>query len=203
MHSLTPSTAHLPVWSYATSRWAAAGIAWLAMAGVGCSHRAAKLDPDLLPESQGARITHSNILRADYAGSESCRPCHQSLYTDWLGSPMRQMTRRPTTGQIRAPFDGRTWNFKGDQASFEQHGEVHFMRTHTQASGDHLYRITRVIGGRTREDFAGLEVGGTQPDEPVIGDAHNEAILPVSYFFETTSFRCDETFFVIWNMSIC
>ncbi|HEX7596652.1 MAG TPA: cytochrome c3 family protein, partial [Polyangia bacterium] len=63
------------------------------------------------------------------------------------------------------------------------------MRTQTKNSGDHLYRITRVIGGRTREDFAGVEVSGTQPDAPVIGDAHNEAILPVSYFFETASFR--------------
>jgi hypothetical protein len=134
-------------------------------------------------------VVRSNILRADYAGSESCRSCHKSLYDDWLGSPMRRMTRLPATAQIRAPFDGRTWKFKGDEARFEQKGAVRFVRLHTRRFGNHLYRITRLIGGRTREDFAGVEVTDSKPDAAIIGDAHDEVILPVSYFFETASFR--------------
>ena len=133
--------------------------------------------------------THSNILRADYAGSASCRTCHKSLYDDWLGSPMRQMTRLPATAAIRAPFDGRTWKFKDDQARFELQAGTRFVRVQSRRFGDHLYRVTRVIGGRTREDFAGVEVTGTQPDARIIGDVHDEVILPASYFFETASFR--------------
>ena len=64
-----------------------------------------------------------------------------------------------------------------------------FVQIRSRRFGDHLYRVTRVIGGRTREDFAGVEVTGTQPDARIIGDAHDEVILPASYFFETASFR--------------
>jgi hypothetical protein len=135
------------------------------------------------------RVVRSNILRADYAGSASCRTCHRSLYDDWLGSPMRQMTRLPATAKIRAPFDGRTWKFKGDEARFERLAGTRFVRIQSRRFGNHLYRVTRIIGGRTREDFAGVEVTGTQPDASIVGDAHDEAILPASYFFETASFR--------------
>ena len=99
------------------------------------------------------RVVRSNILRADYAGSASCRTCHRSLYDDWLGSPMRQMTRLPATAKIRAPFDGRTWRFKDDEARFEQQAKARFVRTKSRRFGDHLYRVTRVIGGRTREEI--------------------------------------------------
>jgi hypothetical protein len=102
---------------------------------------------------------------------------------------MRQMTRLPATAKIRAPFDGRTWRFKDDEARFEQHAGTRFVRIQSRRFGDHLYRVTRVIGGRTREDFAGVEVTGTQPDARSIGDPHDEVILPASYFFETASFR--------------
>jgi hypothetical protein len=135
------------------------------------------------------RVVRSNILRADYAGSASCRTCHRSLYDDWLGSPMRQMTRLPANAKIRAPFDGRTWKFKDDEAHFERQGGTRFVRIQSRRFGNHLYRVTRVIGGRTREDFAGVEVTGTQPDASIVGDAHDEVILPASYFFETASFR--------------
>ena len=135
------------------------------------------------------RVVRSNILRADYSGSASCRTCHRSLYDDWLGSPMRQMTRMPATAKIRAPFDGRTWKFKDDEARFEQQAGTRFVRIRSRRFGEHLYRVTRVIGGRTREDFAGVEVTGTQPDARIIGDPHDEVILPASYFFETASFR--------------
>jgi predicted CXXCH cytochrome family protein len=44
-----------------------------------------------------------------------------------------------------------------------------------------------VIGGRYREDFAGVEV--TRSDGRPVGDPTRELILPVSYVFETSSFR--------------
>jgi hypothetical protein len=46
-----------------------------------------------------------------------------------------------------------------------------------------------VIGGRHREDYAGLEVAGTAPGAAIIGDATKELVLPVSYVFATRSFR--------------
>ena len=167
----------------------ATGVAALALSASACVRGAAGAES--APDGGVAepRVARSNILRADYAGSASCRTCHSSLYDDWLGSPMRQMTRLPATAKIRAPFDGRTWRFKDDEARFERQAGTRFVRIQSRRFGDHLYRVTRVIGGRTREDFAGVEVTGTQPDARIIGDAHDEVILPASYFFETASFR--------------
>jgi hypothetical protein len=163
-----------------------AALAWWGFCGVG---GAASDESGPKGATGEPAVVHSNILRADYAGSASCRACHKSLYDDWLGSPMRQMTRLPATARMRTPFDGRVWKFKDDQARFEMQAETRFLRVQSRRFGDHLYRITRVIGGRTREDFAGVEVTGTQSDARIIGDPHNEVILPVSYFFETASFR--------------
>ena len=167
----------------------AAGLAALALWVSSCVRGAAGAESVADGGVAEPRVVRSNILRADYAGSASCRTCHRSLYDDWLGSPMRQMTRLPATAKIRAPFDGHTWKFKDDQASFEQNAGTRFVRIQSRRFGNHLYRVTRVIGGRTREDFAGVEVTGTQPDASIIGDAHDEVILPASYFFETASFR--------------
>ena len=155
----------------------------------GCVRGAAGAESASATAAAPPPVVRSNILRADYAGSESCRACHRSLYQDWLGSPMRQMTRLPTTARIQTPFDGRAWKFKDDEARFELHAGTRFVQIRSRRFGNHLYRVTRVIGGRTREDFAGVEVTGTQPDAHIIGDAHDEVILPASYFFETASFR--------------
>ena len=51
----------------------------------------------------GARI-RSNILRGDYAGSDSCAGCHAEIHAAWRGSPMHLMTRVPAGAEIRAPF---------------------------------------------------------------------------------------------------
>ena len=161
----------------------------LTLLASGCVRGAAGAQSAAATAAAPPPVVRSNILRADYAGSESCRACHRSLYQDWLGSPMRQMTRLPTTARIQAPFDGRTWRFKDDEARFDLQAGTRFVQIRSRRFGNHLYRVTRVIGGRTREDFAGVEVTSTQPDAHIIGDSRDEVILPASYFFETASFR--------------
>jgi predicted CXXCH cytochrome family protein len=131
----------------------------------------------------GTRPVSSNILRADYAGSDRCASCHGEIYAAWRRSPMHRMTRLPAEGEVRAPFDGRTFHFMEDSAELEMRGGERFVRLSSATAGEHLYRVTRVIGGRYREDFAGIEVStGATP-------AGAELLLPVSYVFETHSFR--------------
>jgi predicted CXXCH cytochrome family protein len=141
------------------------------------------------PSRPGARAggaagaVASNILRGDYAGSESCAGCHAEIYATWRGSPMRLMTRQTQGAAIRAPFGGgpaATFHFKDDTARLVQEGGARFVELTSARSGDHRYRVTRVIGGRYREDFAGIEEG-------VAGA--REVLLPVSYVFETDSLR--------------
>lgn len=129
------------------------------------------------------------MLRDDYVGSAACAPCHDDVYKVWSKSPMHRMTRLPEQTEIRAPFDGRTFQFKNDSARLEQVGATRFVRLHSAINGEHLYRVTKVIGGRYREDFAGQEVASTAPGAPVLGDPHAELILPTSYVFQTGAFR--------------
>ncbi len=127
-----------------------------------------------------ARV-RSNILRADYAGSERCAGCHADVTAQWRNAPMHLMTRVPETARIRAPFDGATFHFKEDSARLTQKDGTRLVELTSPTAGDRLYRVTRVIGGRYREDFAGVEVGAADPNR--------ELILPLSYVFETASFR--------------
>jgi predicted CXXCH cytochrome family protein len=174
----------------------AVAVAALAGAHCGATHpSASRPGGGALAGAATATVT-SNILRGDYAGSESCAGCHAEIFAAWRGSPMRLMTRtaqgaiiHPTRADprgdpgIRAPFDGgpgSTLHFKDDTARLVQEGGTRFVELTSARSGDHRYRVTRVIGGRYREDFAGVEDG-------VAGAA--ELLLPVSYVFETKSLR--------------
>jgi predicted CXXCH cytochrome family protein len=131
--------------------------------------------------------TRSNILRADYVGSASCAPCHADIYAKWAASPMRKMTRDPDHAEIRAPFAGETFSFKGDRATFFREGVARFVRIAVRDAGEHLYRITRVIGNRYREDFAGMEVAS--PTDRVERGRGPELVLPVTYYFQTQGYR--------------
>ena len=123
----------------------------------------------------------SNILRADYAGSARCASCHAEITAAWQDAPMHLMTRLPEGARIRAPFDGTTFRFKDDSARLTAKDGARFVELTSASGGRHLYRVTRVIGGRYREDFAGVEVGAP--------DGERELLLPISYVFETKSFR--------------
>jgi hypothetical protein len=99
------------------------------------------------------------------------------------------MTRIPQTAEIRAPFDGREFRFKADVVRFEQVNGTRFMRLASPDRAPRVYRVTKVIGGRYREDFAGLEVTSADPAAAPVGDPRRELLLPVSYVFQNASFR--------------
>jgi len=130
----------------------------------------------------GGRSTtvRSNVERADYAGSRVCSGCHADIASAWARSPMHRMTRSARGAEVRAPFDGTRWAFKDDAVILEQRGAERFLRIESASRGTaNNYRVTRVIGGRTREDFAGIDVA-------VGGD---EVVLPVSFVYATRAFR--------------
>jgi len=156
-------------------------VAWVLVAG--CRSPAASVLPGLAQPKE----TRSNILRGDYVGSAACATCHADIYAKWSASPMRKMTRDPAQAEIRAPFAGETFDFKGDTATMFREGSSRFMRMRARIEGEHLYRVTRVIGNHYREDFAGVEVGTTT--DPVQRSVVPELILPVTYYFETQGYR--------------
>lgn len=124
------------------------------------------------------KVVASNVLRADYAGSSACSDCHGEIYERWQSSPMRNMTRDAKTATIRAPFDGTSLTVGGDTATMEMQGVSRYIRI-TNSKGTSRFRITKVIGGRYREDFVGVDAGG-------IGV---ERVMPATYVFATRSWR--------------
>ncbi len=131
----------------------------------------------------------SNVLRGDYAGSESCQPCHADIYRAWRDSPMRRMTRTAETAEVKSPFDGKTFVFKDDSVTLTSDQKSRFVAISSRTFGDHVYRVTRVIGGRYREDFAGVEVAEPRAASQPLRDPKRELILPVTYVYSPPSFR--------------
>ncbi len=128
------------------------------------------------PKATG-KIVASNVLRGDYVGSEACADCHAEIYEKWRASAMRNMTRELESATVRAPFDGATLHLGADTATMETDNGERFMRVTTPA-GTQRFRVTKVIGGRYREDFVGVgEHGGP------------ERVLPATYVFRTQSWR--------------
>ncbi|MFT3699215.1 MAG: cytochrome c3 family protein [Kofleriaceae bacterium] len=119
----------------------------------------------------------SNVVRADYAGSSACADCHADIYKAWEHSPMRNMTRDAATAEIKAPFDGASLKVGQDVVTMVMDGTTRVMKL-TSPKGDHTFRITKVIGGRYREDFVGVEDGSP-----------TERVLPATYVFSTKTWR--------------
>lgn len=128
-------------------------------------------------------IVTSNVERADYAGSAACEPCHAEVVAKWRRTPMHNMTRIAGEAAIDAPFDGAVFSFKHDRVVLETHQGVKHMRLETAEKGVALYRLTRVIGGRHREDFAGVLVKDGEVVDP------EERILPVSFMRASRELR--------------
>jgi predicted CXXCH cytochrome family protein len=123
---------------------------------------------------------HSNVTRSDYAGSRVCSRCHADIAAAWERSPMHRMTRDARDAEVHAPFDGTRWPFHDDAVVLERHGGERYVRIESPSGGAaKTYRVTRVIGGRTREDFAGVDLVG----------GRDEVVLPVSFVFATQTLR--------------
>jgi predicted CXXCH cytochrome family protein len=138
------------------------------------------------PASDRRPRVASNIFRRDYAGSEACRSCHADIYARWTSSPMHMMTRDARIGRFQAPFAGEQLSFMTDLATLEQHEGRRYLRLSGARSGEKLFLVTKLIGGRYREDFAGVEVSDTTAGARTNGDEH---ILPVSYLIFDKSLR--------------
>ncbi len=134
-------------------------------------------------------IVGSNVLRSDYVGSERCAPCHEIEYQRWRRSPMHRMTRASSTAEIRAPFDGATIRAGPDTVTIASDGGERFMTLTVGDAQPESFRVTRVIGGRYREDFAGIRVASARRGAAVLGDPRSEMVLPVSWVFSTRSWR--------------
>jgi predicted CXXCH cytochrome family protein len=132
------------------------------------------------PKGADSNAVRSNTTRADYAGSRECAECHPDVARAWNASPMHRMTRDARGADVRAPFDGARFTFHDASVVLERRGADRFMRIEPSGGGAATtYRVTRIIGGRTREDFAGVDAAG----------GREEVVLPVSFVYATRALR--------------
>jgi predicted CXXCH cytochrome family protein len=136
---------------------------------------------------KAARALSSNVLFADYAGTTACARCHSDKVEAWLRSPMHNMTREPALADVHGPFDGTTFTFKEDTARLETASDARFITLDSKRFGSGIYRLTRVIGGHHREDYAGIAVTSTRADARPVTDPPEELVLPVSWVFASTA----------------
>ncbi|MBX3203623.1 MAG: hypothetical protein KF764_01080 [Labilithrix sp.] len=131
----------------------------------------------------------SNVRFDDYAGSEACARCHAAYVDSWRRSPMHNMTRDARTADVKGPFDGTEFRFHDDVARLESAGADRFVTLTSKRYGRGVYRLTRVIGGHHREDYAGVSVAAVREGAPALGDPSEERVLPVSFMLATRSLR--------------
>jgi predicted CXXCH cytochrome family protein len=133
-------------------------------------------------------IPPDNATRAAYAGTEACAACHADLVAAFRRSPMHRMTRalgaaHPET-EVQSPWPS-SFRFHGDRARFEKDGAGERRLVLDGESGSHVYGLTKIIGGRVREDFVGIELGAD--GRPLPGA--EERVLPLSWRIEAREWR--------------
>jgi predicted CXXCH cytochrome family protein len=94
---------------------------------------------------------------------------------------MHNMTREPEGAAVKGPFDGTVFRLKDDTARLESAGGARFVTVDSARYGKATFRLTRVIGGNHREDYAGVAVGRASPDAEVLSP--EELVLPVSWVY--------------------
>lgn len=143
--------------------------------------------PPLAPATAAVTVS-SNIARGDYAGSKACAGCHAAVTAAWDRSPMRSMTRLAAKVPVEPVFDGRAFEYKDDRATLFSAAGERYMRVGRGAAQPALFRVTKVIGGRYREDFIGQRLAGTEPGGAP-AEGHEERVLPVSYLLKDGALR--------------
>lgn len=140
-------------------------------------------------KSAGPGIVTSNVRFGDYAGTKACARCHTQYVEQWLRSPMHNMTReaRSAFPNVKGPFDGTVFHFRDDTAKLETAGRDRFITITSKKFGGGVYKVTRVIGGHHREDYAGIPVASVKEGAPALGDESEELVLPVSYVMPPAS----------------
>jgi predicted CXXCH cytochrome family protein len=97
---------------------------------------------------------------------------------------MHRMTRDLARTHVEAPFAGESFELYGDSVRMRRDDRALWLDLVTRRHGSKRYRLTKVIGGRYREDFVGIEESAEGRSARA-----EEQILPVSYLIFDRSYR--------------
>ena len=124
-----------------------------------------------------------NIRKADYAGAETCKDCHEDKHADWLTHSHRLMNAEATDETVVADFSGKkSLEYLGGVARFETiegRRQVTTERDGVRRS----YEVKRTIGSRFFQYYVGLLKEGPEPaNHPA---RRIEEVLPLGWWIET------------------
>lgn len=106
---------------------------------------------------------HSNIQKEDYAGADSCKECHEKNYEGWSRHPHRWMNALAKDETVKGDFSsGRVMSYLGGKVQFSRDGTNRYM-SFARGQTSRTYRITRTIGSRFTQYYAGRLTEGPEP----------------------------------------
>lgn len=138
--------------------------------------------PSWLGKASADTGSLSNIRPQDYAGSESCKECHQRNYDGWHGHAHRRMNEIATDATVMGDFSGKaTIRYKGGVGRF--HTEGGKFRMETEKDGvKRVYAIERTIGSRFFQYYVGRLISGPELDDKPRDRV--EHVLPFGYWLD-------------------
>lgn len=155
------------------------------------------------PTFPGGKDTPSNILPEDYVGPSACGSCHKKNYRAWLEHPHRRMNQLVSDEAVAGDFEGRVVETGDGTARFDHPAPGEFLLTFEGTGRPRrVYRITRTIGSRIKQFYAGLLVEGepfarNRPDDEVVVPfgwwIHERRWMPINYFDEDNDVVDDGT----------
>lgn len=140
---------------------------------------------DAVPRSvRGRRLEAgdvSNIRPRDYAGPESCRPCHLSNYNGWSQHSHRWMNALASNETVRGDFSDARIRYRKGTASFYR-ADGRFRMKLQRDSTTRVYEIHRTIGSRFFQYYAGRLIEGPEPKDHLV--RREDHVLPFGYWLD-------------------
>jgi len=143
---------------------------------------AASVAPSASASARRGDPTYSNVYSYDYVGPDACRGCHGDIYARWRSHPHSRMNANANASTVVGAFDGRTLRYGDAEVRFERAAGDYVMDIRQDGERVRRYRVTRTIGSRFIQMYAGvLRDGPEPPDDPVY---RREVKLPFAYWIE-------------------
>jgi hypothetical protein len=145
---------------------------------VGSTSPPAGVSAPLTPVGEG----YSNIHRFDYMGPEACERCHQAEYRSWQNHPHSRMNRNANGASVVGDFLGVSVEYADGKAVFERGGGEYLMSLFKGNRRVRRYKVTRTIGSRFVQMYAGVQLEGPEPADD--DTYRHEVKLPFAYWIE-------------------
>ncbi len=111
-------------------------------------------------QARAMRELKPDLANVEYAGSESCRQCHQSEFDHWSESHHHKMTQVASPQSVVGNFNNATYTFNGVTSRMFRQGDEFFMETLDPSGQMATAKIVRTIGSRRFQQYV-TQVGPT------------------------------------------